>query len=217
MTAVMRSALPAARASAACAAQRRASPAAAVRACATSSPRASRPAPAARLRRCGRDRLGVAPRAAGTLLGAATEPDGAAEPAPPPLVPRTPQDKKRLIMAAIKPPIYTVALVPVLVRARAPRCAPRSAPRALAAADSGCAVSSARRAAPGGLRRCVLRRRRVRARRAGRLRAVRLPRHRLAEPVQRRMGAPSSRGSRHRRAARAPGRGAAAPASNTPR
>jgi hypothetical protein len=55
-------------------------------------------------------------------------------------VPRTPADKKRLLLAAIKPPIYTVALVPVLVRARAPpsglhiaRCTPR-------ARDSGCEV-----------------------------------------------------------------------------
>ena len=47
--------------------------------------------------------------------------------------------------------------------------------------------------APGGLRRRFLRHRRVRAEDAGRLRPLRVPRHRLAEPVQRRLGAPPSR------------------------
>jgi hypothetical protein len=97
----------------------------------------SAPAPAPRLRRCARARGPAAPRAAGTLQGAEPATGDDAEPAPPPLVPRTPADKKRLLLAAIKPPIYTVALVPVLVRARAPvaphraRCTPR-------ARDSGC-------------------------------------------------------------------------------
>jgi hypothetical protein len=45
------------------------------------------------------------------------EEDDAADVLPPPLIARTPEEKRRLLIAAIKPPIYTVALIPVLVRA----------------------------------------------------------------------------------------------------